>query len=69
MIAAIEGGDGAADSPRGSSSMRMPRGGRLLMMVKGMPAVMQFATAALARSVRSFSAVTKVPSTSDTTRG
>ena len=45
-----------------------PRGGRLLVMVKRMPERRRLSTASLARGVITFSGVTKVPSTSLTTR-
>jgi hypothetical protein len=44
----------------------MPRGGRLLMIEKGMPALRIAATAARLRSVSRLSLVTNVPSTSET---
>ena len=45
-------------------SMAIPRGGRPLVMAKRMPASRRLCTAAIARSVRTFSCVTRVPSTS-----
>src|SRR5579864_7847345 len=45
-------------------SIDMPRGGRPLVMAKRIPACLRFATAAMARSVRTLSWVTSVPSTS-----
>src|ERR1700722_10316503 len=48
----------------GSMSIDMPRGGRPLVMAKSIPACLSFATAAMARSVRTLSWVTSVPSTS-----
>src|ERR1700730_2349029 len=48
----------------GSTSMAMPRGGRPLVMANLMPASRNLATDRMARSVRIFSCVTSVPSTS-----
>ena len=48
----------------GSISIAMPRGGRPLVIAKAMPAVWRAFTAAPARGVSTFSAVTSVPSTS-----
>src|SRR5690348_6794833 len=45
-------------------SIDMPRGGRPLVMAKSIPASRSLATAATARSVRTLSWVTSVPSTS-----
>jgi hypothetical protein len=53
--------------PSDSSSIRMPRGGRLLIIVKIIPAARSSATAAWARAVKTLASVTKVPSTSETT--
>jgi hypothetical protein len=50
----------------GLSSMRKPRGGRLLMIVKMIPRAWSSVTAARLRAVKIFSSVTKVPSTSET---
>ena len=51
-------------SPSGSISIDMPRGGRPLVTAKSIPACFSFPTAAMARSVRTLSWVTSVPSTS-----
>src|SRR5215471_10375280 len=51
-------------SPSGSMSIDMPRGGRPLVIAKSIPACLSFPTAAMARSVRTLSWVTSVPSTS-----
>src|ERR1700722_8954441 len=48
----------------GSISMDMPRGGRPLVTAKSIPASFSFPTAVMARSVRTLSWVTSVPSTS-----
>ena len=48
----------------GSISIAMPRGGRPLVTANLMPALSSAATAAMARSVRTLSLVTTVPSTS-----
>ena len=48
----------------GSISIAMPRGGRPLVIAKAMPAACSAFTAARARGVSTFSAVTSVPSTS-----
>ena len=53
--------------PRGSSSMRKPRGGRLLIIEKMIPFARSSATAAWARAVNFLSSVTNVPSTSEIT--
>ena len=50
--------------PSGSMSIDMPRGGRPLVIANNIPACFSFATAAMARSVRTLSWVTSVPSTS-----
>ena len=55
-------------SANGSINIAMPRGGRPLVMAKAMPAVWSAFTAAAARGVSTFSAVTRVPSTSARTR-
>jgi hypothetical protein len=51
----------------GLSSMRRPRAGRLLIMVKMIPRAWSFVTADWARGVNRLSSVTNVPSTSETT--
>jgi len=51
-------------SASGSISMDMPRGGRPLVIAKWISAACSAFTAALARDVSTFSAVTSVPSTS-----
>ena len=51
-------------SANGSISIAMPRGGRPLVIAKTMPAEWSAFTAAPARAVNTFSAVTRVPSTS-----
>ena len=51
-------------SPSGSTSMRRPRGGRPLVIVKITPASRIRLTASIARGVITFSFVTTVPSTS-----
>src|SRR5499425_1956002 len=51
-------------SPSGSISIDMPRGGRPLVIAKSIPACFSFPAAAMARSVRTLSWVTSVPSTS-----
>ena len=53
--------------PRGAVNMRKPRGGRLLISEKSIPFARSAAAAALVRSVRTFSLVTNVPSTSEIT--
>ena len=53
-------------TPRAFIRGAMPRGGRLLMTEKGIPAFRMAATAARVRSVSCLSFVTSVPSTSDT---
>ncbi len=51
-------------SASGSINIAMPRGGRPLVIAKAMPAACNAFTAATARGVSTFSAVTRVPSTS-----
>jgi hypothetical protein len=51
-------------SASGSISIDMPRGGRPLVMANWMLAACSAFTAAVARAVSTFSAVTSVPSTS-----
>ena len=51
-------------SASGSINIAMPRGGRPLVIAKAMPAACSAFTAAAARGVSTFSAVTRVPSTS-----
>ena len=51
-------------SANGSINIAMPRGGRPLVIANAMPAVCSAFTAAAARGVSTFSAVTRVPSTS-----
>ena len=53
--------------PKGSISMRKPRGGLALVIEKGIPLARNAATAAWARDVRILSSVTNVPSTSEIT--
>ena len=53
--------------PRGAINMRKPRGGRLLIIEKSIPFARSAAAAAFMRSVRTFSLVTNVPSTSEIT--
>jgi hypothetical protein len=63
----VEASDIGAVICSGSMSMRKPRGGRLLMIVKMIPRACRSATTAWARAVNRFSSVIKVPSTSETT--
>ena len=51
-------------SASGSTSIAMPRGGRPLVTANVIPASRSLPTAAIARSVRTLSFVTSVPSTS-----
>ena len=51
-------------SANGSINIAMPRGGRPLVIAKAIPAASSAFTAATARDVSTFSAVTSVPSTS-----
>src|ERR1700691_6563833 len=53
--------------PRGSTSMRTPRGGRLLIIEKMIPLARSAATAAREPAVNTLSSVTNVPSTSEMT--
>src|SRR5580704_16995507 len=53
--------------PRGSTSMRKPRGGRLLIIEKMIRLARSSATAAWAPAVNTLSSVTNVPSTSEIT--
>ena len=56
--------DTGVRSASGPISIDMPRGGRPLVMAKSIPAICSALTAARARDVSTFSAVTSVPSTS-----
>jgi hypothetical protein len=53
-----------SSSSSGSISIAMPLGGRPLVTAKSTPSALSLRTAATARSVRAFSEVTSVPSTS-----